>query len=415
MDRPDLVPSEPTSPDNAVEVLDASHLAAYMMTKTSSSLAAGSSDEDKAPEAPAAAASSASGSNDTKRVSFALAVKPTEEQPNGEHWLYAERWPFGPKSDDAEYQELTEQELVRLLPASFRHGPAWIGLAKNRVQQFLTSDLSVDRLLQVFDCFFVLGNGTVSPRTLSYQQALGLDVTAVDSMEMHMLYTKNKMFIKPLARYLMEPKFWYEHLECPDDCVYHDTFTMLRQGAQLHNSRRFTSIRPCSHSILWRRAMGFAFSYVALVSTQSDFDIAKAKALIPDDVTFDDWKHFVARVLSGCGGGRILKLMDKRFTYGELDLARVNQVFMMRSPSEWLANMTVHREMVQSHFLLPPLSVDVAAIFARRFARIAQSKVQEHQYLIILISLPCIWILLCVLSFGRSPSTMLRDGLASRH
>jgi hypothetical protein len=141
---------------------------------------------------------------------------------------------------------------------------------------------------------------------------------------MHLLYSKDKIFIKPLPRYLLEAKFWDEFLECPEDCPYHDMFTSLRRGGQLHNSHILTELRPCSHSILWMRAIGFAFSYVALICTKSDFEIAKVKTLIPDNIDFEDWKYFVSRVLSGSAGGKILRQIDKRFTYGELDLARLN-------------------------------------------------------------------------------------------
>ncbi|EHK42905.1 hypothetical protein TRIATDRAFT_17333, partial [Trichoderma atroviride IMI 206040] len=134
-------------------------------------------------------------------------------------------------------------------------------------------------------------------RALSYQQALGLEITVIEKMDMHLLYSKDKILIKPLPKYLFEPKFWYQYLECPEDC-----------------------------HVIWMRALGFAFSYVALVCTKRDFEIAKAKDLIPDDVSFEGWKYFVSRMLGDSAGGKILRQIDKRFTYGELDLARLNQV-----------------------------------------------------------------------------------------
>lgn len=308
-------------------------------------------------------------------MSFVLPVKPTKELED------PERWPFGRKSGDAGHRPLTKEELRGLLPSSFRNGKAWVGIPEKRVEDFLKNDLNVDRLMEVFDCFFMLGKGNVTPRALSYQQALGLEITVIEKMDMHLLYSKDRILIKPLPKYLFEPKFWEQHLECPEECPYNDMFVALRRTGQFHNSHKFTKLKPCSHSIVWRRALGFAFSYVALVCTKSDFNIAKAKNLIPDDVGFEDWKYFVSRILSESAGGKILKQIDKRFTYGELDLARLNQVFMIRSPLKWLFQGNEHREFVQSHFFLPPLSIHVAVVLGYRYGRIAYTKMKGNMVL----------------------------------
>lgn len=249
----------------------------------------------------------------------------------------------------------------------------------------MTNDLSVDRLMKVFDCFFMLGKKNTPPRALSYQQALGREITVIEKMDMHLLYSKDKILIKPLPKYLLEPKFWEQYLECPEECPYNDMFTAFRRGGQLHHSHRLTKLKPCNHSVIWMRALGFAFSYVGLVCTKRDFEIAKAYHLIPDDVNFEDWKYFVSRMLSDSAGGKILRQIDKRFTYGELDLARLNQVFMIRSPSRWLFQGNEYRELVQSHFFLPPLSIYVALVLGSEFARIAYTKMKENQVLAIVV------------------------------
>lgn len=233
--------------------------------------------------------------------------------------------------------------------------------------------------MEVFDCFFMLGKENTPPRALSYQQALGLEITVIEKMDMHLLYSKEKIFVKPLPRYLLEPNFWEEFLECPKECPYHTMFTALRRGGQLRSSFKLTELKPCSHSINWMRAIGFAFSYVALVSNESDFEIAKAKKLIPDDLNFEDWKYFVSRVLSDSAGGKILRQIDKRFTYGELDLARLNQVFMIRDPFRWLFQGNEHRDFVQGRFFLPPLSIYVAIVLGYMFARAAYTKIKENK------------------------------------
>ncbi|PNP40203.1 hypothetical protein TGAMA5MH_07858 [Trichoderma gamsii] len=387
LDEPLLVLSGPTSSEDVTPLNEmascgfstATDISPHPVLKAPWRIVA-ASDKDKSPEAPAnlSTPSSASEPKEAKRVSFVLPVKPTEELAE------PECWPFGRKSGDAEHRSLTEEELRRLLPSSFRNGIAWVGIPEKRVEHFLTNDLSVNRLMEVFDCFFMLGKNA-PPRALSYQKALGLEITVIEKMDMHLLRSKGQILIKPLPKYLLEPKFWEEYLECPEECPYNDMFTAFRRGGQLHNSHRLTELKPCNHSIIWMRALGFAFSYVALVCTKSDFEIAKAKKLIPDDVNFEGWKYFVSRILSDSAGGKILRQIDKRFTYGELDLARLNQVFMIRSPFKWLFQGNEHRELVQSHFFLPPLSIYVAVVLGYRFARIAYTKMKENQPLAVVV------------------------------
>lgn len=122
--------------------------------------------------------------------------------------------------------------------------------------------------MKVFDCFFMLGKKNTPPRALSYQQALGREITVIEKMDMHLLYSKDKILIKPLPKYLLEPKFWEQYLECPEECPYNDMFTAFRRGGQLHHSHRLTKLKPCNHSVIWMRALGFAFSYVGLVCTR---------------------------------------------------------------------------------------------------------------------------------------------------
>ncbi|PTB45179.1 hypothetical protein M441DRAFT_451186 [Trichoderma asperellum CBS 433.97] len=202
--------------------------------------------------------------------------------------------------------------------------------------------------MKAFDCFFMLGKEYIPPRALSYQQALGLEITVIEKMDMHLLYSKDKIFIKPFPRYLLEPKFWDEFLECPKD-------------------------------IIWMRAMGFAFSYVGLVRNRSDFEIAKGKNLMPDGLNFENWKYFVSRVLSDNAGGKILRHIDKRFTFGELNLERLNQIFMIRSPLMWLCQGNEYRDFVQGPFFLPPFSIYVAVVMGYMLAGTAYTKFKKNK------------------------------------
>ncbi|KAL7951256.1 hypothetical protein V8C42DRAFT_350000 [Trichoderma barbatum] len=65
---------------------------------------------------------------------------------------------------------------------------------------------------------------------------------------------------------------------------------------------------------LQRRALGFLFSYAALISHESDFHIAKEKHLLPAEVEWLAWRRFVEQLDTH----NIYPRIDLRFHHGEL-------------------------------------------------------------------------------------------------
>jgi uncharacterized protein DUF6601 len=74
------------------------------------------------------------------------------------------------------------------------------------------------------------------------------------------------MFIKPLPRFLLEPRVWIEHLRCgPLPGLSADGWPSACQGRR-------------------ERALGFLFSSAAFGTYESDFHIAKEIHLLPQEV-----------------------------------------------------------------------------------------------------------------------------------
>ena len=74
-------------------------------------------------------------------------------------------------------------------------------------------------------------------------------------------------------------------------------------------------------------ALGFLFSYAALISRESDFVIAKDKGLLPQEgdlPRWTDWRKFVEEILSPT----VYKDVHRRFYYGELRLGRLNAIYL---------------------------------------------------------------------------------------
>jgi hypothetical protein len=86
--------------------------------------------------------------------------------------------------------------------------------------------------------------------------------------------------------------------------------------------------RECDRRRLWRSALGFLFSYAALISHESDFYITKEKHLLPgelDEITWGCWRTFVEQLDTE----HIYEKVDPRFIYGELRLSRLNKIYLI--------------------------------------------------------------------------------------
>ncbi|KAL6698491.1 hypothetical protein J3F84DRAFT_346811 [Trichoderma pleuroticola] len=295
---------------------------------------------------------------------------------------------------------LTQSRLRGMLGASFSgNGSAWRGVPHNRVQNFLQNDLNIERLTQVSAYFSILGKAK-PPQALHHQQALGLEIVATEKMDTHLLWDKGKILVKPLPRYLLDPQFWSEHIDCPESCLYGPEFQMIRAAGLVRRQVRFSKRRPCEHSKLWKCAMGFAFSYVALIPNESDFRIAKEKKLLPDDMTFDAWKDFVDHIL---GSNRMYGQIDERFTYGELSLTRLNMLLMVQQPRRYLFQDDGSYGFLRGHSSqLPPVSRYMGALWASVKVRptIPKFKGRKALKLALVMLVVCFWVLYSVLSIG---------------
>lgn len=75
-------------------------------------------------------------------------------------------------------------------------------------------------------------------------------------------------------------------------------------------------------------ALGFLFTYAALISYESDFAISKKIGLLPnelDSCEWADWLKFVEEIMTPS----IYEDIHRRFYYGELRLGRLNAISML--------------------------------------------------------------------------------------
>ncbi|KAK4074615.1 hypothetical protein Purlil1_12944 [Purpureocillium lilacinum] len=201
-----------------------------------------------------------------------------------------------------------ETYLAELLPASSRTPADDLTTpAHSTVRACVDAELDLRRLTDVHDWLWITGR-PMPPRPLHQQLLLNREIMITERLDLHLVWGAGRIFIKPLPRFLLEPRFWEEHLCCsqPPGPIADEQWCACR-------GRR-------------ERALGLLFSYAALVAHESDFHIAKANYLLPQEVQWQAWRTVVKEVLST---KHIYALIDPRFHYGELRLTRLNKIYIL--------------------------------------------------------------------------------------
>ncbi|KAK8002174.1 hypothetical protein PG991_014396 [Apiospora marii] len=228
-------------------------------------------------------------------------------------------------------------DLSSLLPASCRTKKDHIVPPSiDDADGLFARELRVDRLDGVRDWLWVCGR-PMPPRPLHHQILIGRDVTITENPELHLVWHKTRIFLKPLPAWLLDPDVWARHLlpaslsSSPSSSRHPDT------------SNNDGELAAC--------ARGFLFSYTALIAYESDFRLAQDKGLLPASVTWDAWRQLAREYL----GGHCYAAVNPRYWYGELRLSRLNKVyrfargFVLRGYSKVDAH-TVYVDLLRDNF-----------------------------------------------------------------
>jgi hypothetical protein len=209
----------------------------------------------------------------------------------------------------------SDYSLRSLLPASYRTASDDVAASTKDTAACVRGELDLHRLDIIFNWLWIVGR-PMPPRPLHHQLLLSRDIVITERMDMHLVWTTGRIFIKPIPRFLLVPRFWSDHLSSVSSCS-----GLCAQA----NSAGHT----CDGRRLWESALGFLFSYTALVSHESDFVIAQDKKLIPPEVTWPSWAILVEQVLAT---DKIYQNIHTRFIYGELRLSRLNKIYSLTQP-----------------------------------------------------------------------------------
>ncbi|CAP73031.1 uncharacterized protein PODANS_2_4510 [Podospora anserina S mat+] len=170
-----------------------------------------------------------------------------------------------------------------------------------RIVTFLTTDLSTERLNSLYSLLFLTGKPeNISP--LHHQPIKGRTILITERPDLHLIWNIDRIFIKPLPKYLLSHSFWKAHLH--------------------HRPGRLDITTPtlCNPKDTLRlEAQGFLRTYSRLIRHESDFDMAQSLGLLPKSLDWAGWSHYIQAYAY---------LRDtqvaRRYHYGELRLPRLN-------------------------------------------------------------------------------------------
>ncbi|KAJ5458451.1 hypothetical protein N7475_009839 [Penicillium sp. IBT 31633x] len=202
-----------------------------------------------------------------------------------------------------------------LLPASARTTDHRLTSPIEEIHTFLKKDLLVNKLNKI-DRYLWLAGQLTPPKPLNYQIAISREITVDERIDMHMVWEPSqRIHLKPLPRYLLDFRFWDSHLVCKEPCCasVSDDTTQERKHCTME---------------LYKCALGFLSSYMALIQFESDFFIAQSYHLIPNNITWEIWLKLNQELLANDAINPAN--INSRYWFGELRLSRLNKIYAIR-------------------------------------------------------------------------------------
>ena len=135
--------------------------------------------------------------------------------------------------------------------------------------------------------------------SLTHQIVRGRRIILTENPEMHLVWIKDRVFIKPLPKYLLSQAFWeYSY----------------RPNTIFEDPQQATAVRQAM--------LGFLRSYAYLIKHKSDFELASRQEhrLVPKNLRFSALIQLLGTVNQRTTNDTV----SPRWRYGELRLSRLN-------------------------------------------------------------------------------------------
>lgn len=174
---------------------------------------------------------------------------------------------IAPSADDHSFSTQSEPETIHFIPGN----PA-VSLLPREVNNHLSNELATPLLDELCPKLWLVAKKSWSHIDgLHTQKVKGRSIIPTEDPRLHLIWTPDKIYVKPVPLFLLNHDFWVRYLQPP-------------RQASLENAQVMP--KPSTPVFDYSIAIGFMRSYTSLVKYPLDFAIAKASHLIPDDITW---------------------------------------------------------------------------------------------------------------------------------
>lgn len=133
------------------------------------------------------------------------------------HYQKTEATPFAIDLLRHPAAEVPKAKKEALFPSTYRTELGEVRLVKNNEKEFLEGEFSVPKLDSLYEHLWLAGL-PVPPRPLHYQLVLQREIVVCEKMDVHLVWEKGRIHIKPIPWFLLSPAFWETNLQCAEGC-----------------------------------------------------------------------------------------------------------------------------------------------------------------------------------------------------
>lgn len=232
-------------------------------------------------------------------------------------YLHSVLSPFPKSSALSKHQPPVQTDNDSNKPIDFIPGELGIGLTQDDVYSFLSSELTTPLLDELYDNLWLVARKSgknIDP--LNRQRVKTREIIATEDARLHLVWYRNRIYVKPMPLCLLNHDFWATYLSSP-----------VENAPSAHHT---SAPQPNPYKPFFDRriALGFMRSYALLVRHRVDFVLARESHLFPIEFDWEQWSEFIAHF-------RHIEddEVANRYHYGQLRLSRLNWAVRLCRPS----------------------------------------------------------------------------------
>ncbi|KAK8131611.1 hypothetical protein PG984_008049 [Apiospora sp. TS-2023a] len=271
--------------------------------------------------------------------------------------------PFSP-ADALNKDRLARRPLAQTSPPTEQNptepithipGDPAVGLGHDDVGAYVSKHLSTPVLDELYGKLWLgarKSGAHIDP--LHTQKVKGRIIVPTEDPSLHLIWNRDKIYIKPVPEFLLNHDFWSMYLQSSD------------QGPAPRDSRGRPQPQPPIPSHL--TAAGFLRSYALLIPNRLDFMLAKESYLVPLEIDWLEWSKFVITFRH-----KQDHEVAKRYHYGQIRLSRLHwaiRIFRPKCTSArwfyanpyWSTTELVERATVPLLFIFASISLVLSAM-----------------------------------------------------